>query len=109
MKYCSTILVGLLCTAACLAQTPLPESRRTSPEIFIYKPDARELRELHVKGAAPDEGMLHTRSSANMLQRKKFRSSPGETTCGSGRTETNSYTATMSWTISTTGSSRTSR
>lgn len=60
MKYCSTILVGLLCTAACLAQTPLPESRRTSPEIFIYKPDARELRELHVKGAAPDEGMLHT-------------------------------------------------
>ena len=38
MKYCSTILVGLLCTAACLAQTPLPESRRTSPEIFIYKP-----------------------------------------------------------------------
>ena len=100
MKYCSTILVGLLCTAACLAQTPLPESRRTSPEIFIYKPDARELRELHVKGAAPDEGML---------QRKKFRSSPGETTCGSGRTETNSYTATMSWTISTTGSSRTSR
>ena len=49
MKYCSTILVGLLCTAACLAQTPLPESRRTSPEIFIYKPDARELRELHVK------------------------------------------------------------
>lgn len=50
MKYCSTILVGLLCTAACLAQTPLPESRRTSPEIFIYKPDARELRELHVKG-----------------------------------------------------------
>ena len=28
---------------------------------------------------------------------------------GSGRTETNSYTATMSWTISTTGSSRTSR
>lgn len=60
MKYCSTILVGLLCTAACLAQTPLPESHRTSPEIFIYKPDARELRELHVKGAAPDEGMLHT-------------------------------------------------
>ena len=60
MKYCSTILVGLLCTAACLAQTPLPESRRTSPEIFIYKPDARELRELHVKGKAPDEGMLHT-------------------------------------------------
>lgn len=35
MKYCSTILVGLLCTAACLAQTPLPESHRTSPEIFI--------------------------------------------------------------------------
>ena len=64
MKYCSTILVGLLCTAACLAQTPLPESRRTSPEIFIYKPDAKE---------------------------------------------PNSYTATMSWTISTTGSSRTSR
>lgn len=60
MKYCSTILVGLLCTAACLAQTPLPESRRTSPEIFIYKPDAKELRELHVKGKAPDEGMLHT-------------------------------------------------
>lgn len=60
MKYCSTILVGLLCTAVCLAQTPLPESRRTSPEIFIYKPDARELRELHVKGKAPDERMLHT-------------------------------------------------
>ena len=38
MKYCSTILVGLLCTAACLAQTPLPESRRTSPEIFTINP-----------------------------------------------------------------------
>lgn len=108
MKYCSTILVGLLCTAACLAQTPLPESRRTSPEIFIYKPDAKELRELHVKGAAPDEGMLHT-FVGKYAAAEKFRSSPGETTCGSGRTGTNSYTATMSWTISTTGSSRTSR
>lgn len=60
MKHCSTILVGLLCTAACFGQAPLPESRRTSPEIFIYKPDAKELRELHVKGKVPDEGMLHT-------------------------------------------------
>lgn len=60
MKYCCTILAGLFCTAACLGQTPLPESRRSSPEIFIYKPDAKELRELHVKGTAPDEGMLHT-------------------------------------------------
>ena len=108
MKYCSTILVGLLCTAACLAQTPLPESRRTSPEIFIYKPDARELRELHVKGKAPDEGMLHT-FVGNILRRERSRSSPGEITCGSGRTGTNSYTAIMSWTISITGSSGTSR
>lgn len=45
--------MGLLCTAAAWRRTPLPESRRTSPEIFIYKPDARELRELHVKGKAP--------------------------------------------------------
>lgn len=108
MKYCSTILVGLLCTAACLAQTPLPESRRTSPEIFIYKPDARELRELHVKGKAPDEGMLHT-FVGKYTASGKIPQLPGEITCGSGRTGTNSYTAIMSWTISITGSSGTSR
>lgn len=60
MKYCSTILLGLLFTAVCFGQVPLPESRRTSPEIFIYKPDARELRELHVKGRPLTEPMLHT-------------------------------------------------
>ena len=38
MKYCSTILVGLLCTAACLAQTPLPESRRTSRKYSSINP-----------------------------------------------------------------------
>ena len=70
MKYCSTIPVGLLCTAACLAQTPLPESHRTSPEIFIYKPDARELRELYERRGARRSGCC-TRSSAT-AQRKKI-------------------------------------
>lgn len=60
MKHCCTIFLGLLCWSVSSAQNSLPESRKTSPETFIYQLDRKDLRDLHLKDRQPGEAMLHT-------------------------------------------------
>ena len=60
MKHCCAILLGLLCWSVVSGQNSLPESRKSSPETFIYKIDRKELREIHLKDRYPGESLFHT-------------------------------------------------
>lgn len=41
-------------------QNPLPESRRSSSELFVYKLNKKDVRNLYLKGKDLEESMLHT-------------------------------------------------
>ena len=41
-------------------QNSLPESRRSSSELFVYKLDGKDVRNLYLKGKNLEESMLHT-------------------------------------------------
>lgn len=41
-------------------QNSLPESRRSSSELFVYKLDGKDVRDLYLKGKNLEESMLHT-------------------------------------------------
>lgn len=42
------------------SQNSLPESRRSSSELFVYKLNTKDVRNLYLKGKNLDESMLHT-------------------------------------------------
>ena len=54
------IIVSLLFPKLSLAQTALPESKRSSVEMFVYKLTEKDMRKLYLKEKYLDESMLHT-------------------------------------------------
>ena len=62
MKLCvfAFILLVLSGNSFLSAQTSLPNSKRNSPELYIYKASIENLRQIYLKDKDPDENMLHS-------------------------------------------------
>ncbi len=60
MKHLCLILSAIIVCIASNGQTPLPESRRSSAEIFVYKLGRDDMRALFLKEKSLGEEMLHT-------------------------------------------------